>query len=509
MRQLKIGLAVLAFLAAAGCEKAGTTEAEAPTLFPILQGKQFGFIDARGTVVVQPAYDYWSSTPTGGTSTDWPAAPNGARDVGMITPDDTETGSYDGTSQFWRIAAESATVVSVAVNSSDIDPTAALYELKDGGWRLVTTDDDGGEGVNSLISWSFYNRKSPSLGVLVSHYTGGARSNPGAYEVNVTADVPSRATLNEFLRSLRFSEGLLPYRQADRWGFMKDDGTVAVNPQFDAVGPFAEGLAVVLVKNRQGFIDRTGTLVVQPAYEAAYSFSADRAAVWPSADRCGYIDREGRFVINPIYKLCLPFGSGIGVVVDEDDRWGAVDPEGKVLIAPQFKTLTAFAGDHAGAKITDKYGLVDRTGKVILAPQYDGMVAPEEGALWLVKQGERQGFVDATGKFAVGPTLDEARPFRGGVAAVRMGERWGFVKPDGKFVGGAGPQYEEARSMVNGRAAVRLGRAWGFVDEQGGMVISPAYDAVGDFDGALAAVIKEGRLGYIDRTGKIVREPAL
>lgn len=52
-----------------------------------------------------------------------------------------------------------------------------------------------------------------------------------------------------------------------------------------------------------------------------------------------------------------------------------------------------------------------------------------------------------------------------------------------------------------------MGTRWGFIDETGKIAISPKYDAVVGFEGALAPMAVSGRRGYIDRTGAVIREP--
>ena len=46
-----------------------------------------------------------------------------------------------------------------------------------------------------------------------------------------------------------------------------------------------------------------------------------------------------------------------------------------------------------------------------------------------------------------------------------------------------------------------------YVDKKGAFAIEPAFSSVGYFLGDLALVVKDGKSGFIDRTGKTVIEP--
>ena len=53
-------------------------------------------------------------------------------------------------------------------------------------------------------------------------------------------------------------------------------------------------------------------------------------------------------------------------------------------------------------------------------------------------------------------------------------------------------------------AAIKRNGKWGFIDKTGKLVIPCVYDAVDEFHDGLARVNKDGKLGFIDKTGKVV-----
>ena len=64
------------------------------------------------------------------------------------------------------------------------------------------------------------------------------------------------------------------------------------------------------------------------------------------------------------------------------------------------------------------------------------------------------------------------------------------------------PQYDYAYSFSDGLALVGKDGKCGFIDKTGKVVIEPKYDYAGSFHDGLAMVEKDGKRFYIDKTGR-------
>ncbi len=53
-------------------------------------------------------------------------------------------------------------------------------------------------------------------------------------------------------------------KEGDKWGFIDQQGALAIGLQFDDVSSFSEGLAGVKEGDKWGFIDKQGALVITP-----------------------------------------------------------------------------------------------------------------------------------------------------------------------------------------------------------------------------------------------------
>lgn len=94
----------------------------------------------------------------------------------------------------------------------------------------------------------------------------------------------------------RFSEGLAGIRIDEKWGFMDMQGRVSIKPRFDAVREFSEGLAAIQQGLKWGFISKEGSFEIQPSFDLVLKpFKNGRAYVRNEVFE-GYIDRNGRWI---------------------------------------------------------------------------------------------------------------------------------------------------------------------------------------------------------------------
>jgi hypothetical protein len=173
----------------------------------------------------------------------------------------------------------------------------------------------------------------------------------------------------------------------------------------------------------------------------------------------------------------------------------------------------------------EKWGFIDKTGRLIIPFKFDGAKAFSEG-LAAVKVKEKVGYIDETGKFVIPPRFISGYPFSGGLALVILRSfgkdrkdiiemnQLGYVDRSGKLV----IQLKEALDSKSlrisyqdgdltcseGMVRVQQNDKVGFMDKAGRQVIPPRYDEAGPFSEGLAAVKLGGKYGYLDRFGKEV-----
>ena len=153
---------------------------------------------------------------------------------------------------------------------------------------------------------------------------------------------------------------------------------------------------------------------------------------------------------------------------------------------------------------SERLGYIDQRGVVQIGFKYyygrgfsNGLAAvlATRDGLW--------GYIDKTGQFAIAPQFDQASDFRDGIAMVRKGGAIFFINEAGDKV----LESElELLGFVEGFSPAKRNGKWGFVNIRGQTVIPFKYQSANVFSEGLACVVFAGKLGYVDRSGKVVIE---
>lgn len=306
-------------------------------------------------------------------------------------------------------------------------------------------------------------------------------------------------------------------------------------------------LYVIIKDERYGFIYEDGSIAISPRFESALTFSCGLAGV-RLGGKWGYVDRTGEFVVSPRFDSCRPHSCGLALV-ECDERKEYVDVEGEVAFQADFDECGSFVDDlaHAVTDMDCDGVFIDRKGRVVLSgrgyltSRYShGLINCSEGAMY--------GFVDRSGEFQIPPVYGYACHFAESLAAValRGDSDFCFIDTDGEIVidgsfHGADIEFSEGLCAVwdgmygyidkagqleipyqfyyadhfsNGLAVVRTSEAglYGYADRSGAMVIEERFLHASPFAGDLAGVVvgdswDARRHGLINRDGEYVWEP--
>lgn len=175
------------------------------------------------------------------------------------------------------------------------------------------------------------------------------------------------------------------------------------------------------------------------------------------------------------------------------------------VIQPQFDDAWFFFDGLASVKQNNKWGFIDKTGKIVIQPQFESFGYFLEGLL-PIKQNGKYGYIDKFGKIAIEPQFDYADSFSEGFAYISQNGKYGFIDKTGRIV--IQPQFLSGGIFKEGLAKVRLQNdKLGFIDKTGRVVIQSQFNIEEDFYGGLAKITKNGKYGFIDKTGRIVIQP--
>jgi hypothetical protein len=292
----------------------------------------------------------------------------------------------------------------------------------------------------------------------------------------------------QYDRAKPFRQGLAAVQRDGRWGFIDPAGDFVIPPSFEAVAGegFSSGLAGVMIDGLWAAIDTGGRTVIPARYQHPLEFH-DGLAVLRRDEAYGFLDARGRVVVEPTYTLARPFSDSLAAVMSGGERvgrrirqgqWGFVNAEGKVVIEPQYAAVGSFREGLAFAWKAEEggsprfLGYLDRTGRVVITPEEfaSGRDFSEGLAPAKENNGDRWGFIDRSGEWAVDPRFAWVKPFREGLAAVLVKSpggqaRWGYLDRGGRMAIAA--QFDEASFFRNGLARVRVGGEEAWIDVDG------------------------------------------
>jgi hypothetical protein len=332
-----------------------------------------------------------------------------------------------------------------------------------------------------------------------------------------------------------FSHGLARIVIGDekgfRHGFIDRTGKFAIPGQFREAGDFSEGLAPVRTDGTWGFIDSRGELVIPSRF-----------------DEVDYYDPE-----DPKGVIQGKPGMAEGLAaVKLEGRWDFIDRQGRMVTHHRFEGAYQFSEGLARVKIDGKWGYIDRTGAMVIPPQFEGGVERfSEGlaAVWIPKEGSYKegkiGFIDRQGNLVIPAKFDLRRfeedasddfpRFSQGLARITIKDKFGFIDRQGKLVIAA--KFQEAGHFAEGLAPVAVIRRaaskdgarktwggspaaeptalfpvrkqgkYGFIERTGKIIIKTRFEDVGEFFEGRALVQIAGKWGYLDNAGKVVIEP--
>jgi len=229
--------------------------------------------------------------------------------------------------------------------------------------------------------WGYLNSDGklaiPSKYDEVTDFGGGhALAKTGAkYVVLNTQGAESPVDGSGILDIKPFSESLAPFRAADKkFGFIGENGKIAIPAQFESVGYFKGGLAWAKTADKKlGYIDSKGQWVIKPQFDAGKNFEAESGlARIKTGDKWGYITKSGEVTYLKDTDIYEDFSDGLARG-RKNEKFGFLNNKGEWAIEPQFDGSRDFKNGYASVKKGEKWGVIDKTGKWVIEPTFEGI----------------------------------------------------------------------------------------------------------------------------------------
>ena len=206
---------------------------------------------------------------------------------------------------------------------------------------------------------------------------------------------------DEIIDILRNPENGVIYKKQNKYGVMKLDGTVTVNPNYDDLKEAKTGTLIASSNGKYGIIDLSGETKLDFKYQSLlYNEKADI-----------YVGENEKFnneILDSNYNVKLT-----GILIDLDDEKGYIelrqDDQYKYYNfrfeeqnqADIFTNNTLFVSKKDG-----KYGFVDKNGNIVVDYIYDDATKQNDFGYAGVKKDGKWGAIDKNGKVVQEPTYN-------------------------------------------------------------------------------------------------------
>ncbi len=154
-------------------------------------------------------------------------------------------------------------------------------------------------------------------------------------------------------------------------------------------------------------------------------------------------------------------------------------------------------------KQNDKLGFCDSSGKIMIDPVFTDAEDFSEGYAG-VQKNDLYGYINKAGKTKIEFQYSEASAFINNVAIVQKDKRYFLIDYSNKTLSA---KYDDIADFTEGMAIVKKNNLYGAINQNGQEIIKPSFDIISDFSEGLAVFLKNGKCGFLDKQGFVAIGP--
>lgn len=259
--------------------------------------------------------------------------------------------------------------------------------------------------------------------------------------------------------------------------------------------------------------DTTGSLIAKLPFN-----NFDNANYRANEPKAGYryrkpygyqfFDRNGAIAIKQIFEEAHSFSEGLAAV-KIGDKWGFINKTGAVIITPQYEEVLPFSEGLACVRVgkyatgTKMFGFINQAGAMVIKANYSSAASFHYGIARLTDTTGKIRYVDKSGKTII--KIADGGLFREGLIKTPKG----FIDATGRIVIPNSiyeddPDFRKIRTQCfsEGFAVVMKDRKLGYMNRLGEIVIEPQFNDVHPFSEGLAGVRQGYKWHYINTLGQ-------
>lgn len=273
--------------------------------------------------------------------------------------------------------------------------------------------------------------------------------------------------------------------------------------RYEQIRPYSDSLSAFKQNGKWGYIDKKGNIAIQPSFEDCGDFS-NSTAIAKQNGKWGVIDRTGKCITGFFFDEMSDFRNGISLAKEgENDYY--VYPDGKrQLLSSKFE-YGEFTEDMAPVmnRKNKRWGFINKKGIMTIEPKYDTVYNFSNGVAMVEKNGKKY-YINRKGN-KKNIYLNDVQPleFINGYAKIHLDGGVSFVNEDFEQLPTFGADATDFNE--DGIAALLMkNNTMIYINGAGLQELYVEYDRIGNFSEGLAWVARNGKYGYIDRSGKLV-----
>ncbi|MEP7236833.1 MAG: WG repeat-containing protein [Ferruginibacter sp.] len=335
---------------------------------------------------------------------------------------------------------------------------------------------------------------------------------------------------------------LIPFRKADKWGYVNQKGEIIVPLVYDYVSQLENGYGELSLNKKFAIIDSTGKLLTDLIYESdrdflvmseniawvrkynnaiiltsdgkeiipqfqyqAYESFHNGFAVVKRNNKFGFVNKKGKEIIPCIYDSCKYASYNRSFCVKSAGKWGYIDVHNKVIGDFKFfKTYEFIKGIAIVTEENGKEGFINEQGEIVRSLRYENIWPIDKGYYGFELNG-KQGILNSKGKIFLLAKYDKVDASGKNIFVVAIGSLNEIFNTKLKRIYFSN-RFRHINTFSEGFAAVEtLNGKFGFINKKGALIIDTLFKNANWFFEGLANVnIAWDKEGYINKKGEIV-----
>lgn len=334
MNGIKGLLAALTLYLLAACNQ--NAKIEDDNLYRIMVGDKYGFMDARGKIVIEPQFDEANEVFSEGV---------------CFVKTENRRGLIDKSGFFVAVLPDTIEYVG--------DFKGGLSRALNGMNRRGVINKHGILIIPTIYDNSEVNIEGDSVFALAWNIYGD--------EDWIIVD-QNGATIEKRKNEsvLGFENGLCRTHIGNKWGYINKHGELVIDTLYDYAYDFTEdGIARVEKNNEQLFIDKSGRRLFTPD-RIIRDMVCNRATVIINGEKC-LVDKTGRKICSIDSDFTSVFSSKDGLAtIEKDGKTAKIDTMGNVILSSNYEGIGPFVGGIAAVEGQSGYGFIDALGNSII-----------------------------------------------------------------------------------------------------------------------------------------------